>query len=144
VHDFLIVRLSRSFGRPVQVEHFEAQLLPSPTLDAAGITVEEDPAFGNEYFLRAESFSAGLRWTGLLRGHFEFGTLAFSRPSLILVRNAEGRWNLERWLPPAKAVNAEVFYGPTQATPSNHLRTIEFDDGRVNFKLENDKQAFAF
>jgi len=80
----------------------------------------------------------------LLRGHFEFGTLAFSRPSLILVRNAEGRWNLERWLPPAVSPSNAVFYGPQQAAPSNHLRTIEFDDGRVNFKLENDKQAFAF
>ena len=144
VHDFLVAKLSRAFGRPVDVQHFGAQLLPSPTLDAAGISVGEDPAFGNEYFLRAESFSAGLRWTGLLRGQFEFGTLSFSRPSLILVRNPEGRWNLERWLPPAKSANDAVSYGPQQATPANHLRTIEFDDGRVNFKTENDKQAFAF
>jgi hypothetical protein len=146
VHNFLVAQLSRVFGRPVEVEHFGAQLLPSPTLAAAGITVGEDPAFGNEYFLRAESFRAGLRWTGLLRGRFEFGTLAFARPSLILVRNAEGRWNLERWLPPAKSSGADraVFYGPTQATPSNHLQKIEFDEGRVNFKVEYDKQAFAF
>jgi len=143
VHDFLVGQLSRAFGRPVEVGHFEAQLLPRPTLDAAAITVGEDPAFGSEYFLRAESLSAGFRWAGLLLGRFEFGTLSFSRPSLILVRNAEGRWNLERWLPPAKAASSGVFYGPQQATPSNHLRTIEFDDGRVGFKLENDKQAFA-
>src|SRR5262249_57015998 len=83
VHDFLVAQLSRAFGRPVEVEHFEAQLLPTPTLDAASISVGEDPAFGNEYFLRAESFSAGFRWLGLVRGRVEFGTLAFSRPSLI-------------------------------------------------------------
>ena len=35
------------------------------------------------------------------RGRFEFGTLTLERASLILVKNAEGRWNLERWLPPA-------------------------------------------
>src|SRR5215469_6720334 len=73
VHDFLVARLSRAFGRPVEVDRFEVQLLPSPTLDAQGVTVGEDPAFGNEYFLRAESFSAGLRWLGFLRGRFEFG-----------------------------------------------------------------------
>src|SRR5262249_21911300 len=121
MHDFLVVQLSRAFGRPVEVEHFEAQLLPSPTLDAAGVSVGEDPAFGNEYFLCAESLSAGFRWFGLLRGHFEFGTLAFSAPSLILVRNAEGRWNLERWLPPATVSGTALFYGPPAATPSNHL-----------------------
>jgi hypothetical protein len=144
LHNFLVGRLSAAFGRPVEVEHFEAQLLPTPTLDASGITVGEDPAFGNEYFLRAEGFSAGLRWRGLLRGHFEFGTLAFSRPSLILVRNAESRWNLERWLPPAKSTSGGAFYGPQPAPTSNHLRRIEFDEGRVSFKIENDKQAFAF
>lgn len=144
VHNFLVAELSTAFGRTVEVGHFEARLLPRPTLDASAITVGEDSAFGNEYFLRAEGFSAGLRWSGLLRGHFEFGALAFSRPSLILVRNAESRWNLERWLPPAKAGSTPAFYGPQAATSSNHLRRIEFDEGRVSFKIENDKQAFAF
>ena len=102
VHAYLVRHLERAFGRPVEVAHFSVLILPSPSLDAEEITVGEDPAFGNEYFLRAERLSAGLRWTGFLRGRFEFGTLSLSRPSLNLVRNQEGRWNLERWLPPAK------------------------------------------
>jgi uncharacterized protein involved in outer membrane biogenesis len=107
VHQYLVEHLERSFGRPVEVRHFNVLLLPSPRLDADQVTIGEDASFGNEYFLRAEHLSAGLRWTGLLLGHFEFGTLSLSRPSLILVRNREGRWNLEGWLPPAKisAVN---------------------------------------
>lgn len=147
VREYLISHLERSFGRSVQVDHFEAQILPTPELDADGVTVGEDPAFGNEYFLRAEHLSASLRWTGLLLGHFEFGTLALSRPSLILVRDAEGRWNLERWLPPARSsASADSrAYGPASlAPPTNHLQRIEFDEGRVNFKNENEKLAFAF
>jgi hypothetical protein len=50
VHHFLVAQLSKAFGRPVEVKRFEAQLLPTPKLDAAEITVGEDPAFGNEYF----------------------------------------------------------------------------------------------
>jgi len=88
------------------VGNFDVQILPSPQLDANNVTVGEDPVFGYEYFLRAERLSAGLRWMGFLRGHFEFGTMSLSKPSLILVRNAEGRWNLERWLPPAKTIPA--------------------------------------
>ena len=87
VHGFLTRHLERAFGRPVEVAHFSVLLLPSPQLDADRITIGEDPAFGNEYFLRADHLTAGLRWTGLLRAHFEFGTLSLSRPSLILVRN---------------------------------------------------------
>jgi uncharacterized protein involved in outer membrane biogenesis len=103
VHDYLIARLERAFGRQVEVGQFDAQVFPSVRLDANGITVGEDPAFGHEYFLRAEKLTAGLRWRGLVGGHFEFGTLTLSRPSLILVRSSEGRWNLEDWLPPAKS-----------------------------------------
>jgi hypothetical protein len=146
MHAYLTTQLERAFGRPVEVGHFAVQLLPAPRLDAEQVTVGEDPAFGNEYFLRADNLSAGLRWTGLLRGHFEFGTLSLSRPSLILVRNNQGRWNLERWLPPAKApveVGARVYGPPSAIAPVNRLLKIDFDDGRVNFKNTDDKLPFA-
>ena len=147
MHVYLIAHLERAFGRPVQVESFGARIFPNPQLSADGVTVAEDPAFGYEYFLRAEHLSAGLRWTGLLRGHFEFGTLSFSRPSLILVRNYQGQWNVERWLPPAKTVStqAAAIYGPpSPAPPVNHLQRIVFDEGRINFKIQQDKLPFAF
>lgn len=144
---YLRARLERAFGRPVEVRAFDAQVFPSLRLDAAGISVAEDPAFGNEYFLRAEKLTAGLRWLGLLRGHFEFGTLSLSRPSLILVRSAQGRWNLENWLPSSKSSetgSAPIYGPPTPPSAANRLQKIEFDDGRVNFKDGQDKQPFAF
>jgi uncharacterized protein involved in outer membrane biogenesis len=147
VHAYLVAHLERAFGRPVEVGSFSARILPSPQLYANAVTVGEDPAFGYEYFLRAEQLSAGLRWMGLLRGHFEFGTLSLSKPSLILVRNSEGRWNLERWLPPAKANpgQGERVYGPpSPVAPVNRLERIEFDEGRINFKTGLDKQPMAF
>lgn len=146
LHAYLTTQLERAFGRPVEVGHFSVQLLPAPQLDAVQVTVGEDPGFGNEYFLRADNLSAGLRWTGLLFGHFEFGTLSLSRPSLILVRNGQGKWNLEQWLPPSKAaVDASArLYGPPAAiAPVNRLLKIEFDEGRVNFKNMDEKLPFA-
>lgn len=147
MQDFLSARLERSFGRRVEVEHFGASLLLSPQLNADNVTIGEDPAFGYEYFLRAEHLSAGFRWAGLLRGHFEFGTLSLTRPSLILVRNAARKWNLENWLPPAQitpGAPSRGFGPPAPASEANRLRKIEFDDGRVNFKFGDDKQPFAF
>jgi len=143
VHAFLTDRLQRAFGRPVEVAHFNVLLLPTPRLDADRVTIGEDPAFGSEYFLRAERLTAGLRWTGLLRAHFQFGTLSLSRPSLILVRNHEGRWNLERWLPPANA-SARSYGPPLIVTPANRLSRIDIDDGRINFKTADEKLLFAF
>jgi len=147
VHAYLIAQLERAFGRPVEVRSFNVRILPNPSLMADGVTVGEDPAFGNEYFLRAESLTAGLRWMGLALGHFEFGTVSLSRPSLILVRNTQGRWNLERWLPPpsANGVNSARVYGPPAAVaPANRLQKIKFDDGRINFKTVDEKRPFAF
>jgi hypothetical protein len=147
VHAYLVAHLERAFGRQVEVVSFDARILPSPQLDANGVTVGEDPSFGHEYFLRAERLSAGLRWMGLLRGHFEFGTMSLNKPSLILVRNAEGHWNLERWLPPARpdAVRSPRSFGPpSPVAPVNRLQKIDFDEGRINFKTVDDKLPFAF
>jgi hypothetical protein len=147
IHTYLTAHLQRAFGRTVEVRRFNILLLPRPVLEAEQVSIGEDPAFGNEYFLRAERLTGGLRWSGLLRGHFEFGTLSLSRPSLVLVRNEEGAWNLERWLPPAKSTlgAGSRFYGPRpQETPANRLQGINIDDGRINFKIGDEKLPFAF
>src|ERR1700680_2606882 len=98
VHKYFSARLEDAFGRPVQVKHFNVEILPSPRIYASGVTVGEDPAFGYEYFLRAEQLTAGLRWSSILRGCFEFATLRLGQPSLTLVRNTAGRWNFEALL----------------------------------------------
>jgi len=146
-HAYLAAHLARAFGRSVEVRHFNILLLPRPVLDAEQVSIGEDSAFGNEYFLRAERLTGVLRWGGLVRGHVEFGTLSLSRPSLILVRNEGGEWNLERWLPPAKSTlgAGSRFYGPRpQQTLSNRLQKIDIDDGRINFKIGDEKLPFAF
>jgi len=147
VKAFLTRQLEKSFGRPVQVRQFSAGLFPTPQLDSYGISVGEDPAFGREYFMRAEQLSAGLRWLGLLRGRFELGTLRLDRPSLILTRNGEGRWNLERWLPavtPPVGRPLSSSGSASPAAPTRRLQKIDISDGRVDFKVGDDKISFAF
>jgi len=142
---FVTRQLEKSFGRPVEIRQLSASFFPTPQLDAYGISVGEDTSFGNEYFLRADRLSAGLRWRGLLLGRFDLGTLRLDRPSLILVRNDEGQWNLERWLPAAGAGSRMEGSGlRTPVPPTHHLQKIEISDGRVNFKVGEDKLAFAF
>jgi hypothetical protein len=143
---YLLARLDASFGRPVTVGRFDFSFLDGARLEAHSVTVAEDPAFGHEYFLRADTLTAGLRWSALLNGRFEFGTLFLSRPSLNLVRDDQGTWNIEHWLPP-------VSPGSSSASPSGskasrdaataRLSSIEVDGGRINFKQGEDKSGFA-
>jgi AsmA family len=147
VRGYLIRHLESAFGRPVEVGKFSVGIVPVPKLDVDAVSIGEDPAFGHEYFLRAEHMTASFRWMGLLRGHFEFGTISLTRPSLILVRNAEGRWNLEGWLPPAHgmSVGSSILPLPqTRAETTHRLQKIDVDDGRINFKQGDEKKPFAF
>jgi len=144
---YLIAHLAASFGRPVDVSWFDFSLLDGAKFQAHFVSVAEDPQFGSEYFLRADALSAGLRWTSLLAGRFEFGSVSLSRPSLNLVRDAEGRWNIERWLPPASSpAGRPGFVGPF--APSSNVRAarpyrIDVDGGRINFKQGDTKNPFA-
>jgi hypothetical protein len=144
----LTSRLSAAFGRQVEVGSYQFSVWAGPTLEAHSVTVAEDPRFGEEYFLRAEALTARIQWRSLLSGHLELGTLSLSRPSLNLVRNSAGDWNLAEWLPRPSLANVPVQTGPQQPAKSLaaflRLGRIEVDDGRVNFKRGEEKLAFAF
>jgi len=142
----LTSRLSAAFGREVEVGSYSFSLWSGPKLEANSVVVAEDPRFGNEYFLRAESLSVRISWRSLLTGHLDLGTVSLSQPSLNLVRNADGDWNLAEWLPrPPNVPNP-----PSRALPQPSLvasvrfHKIEVDEGRVNFKRGDEKLPFAF
>jgi hypothetical protein len=144
---YLIAHLEASFGRPVEVGRFDFNLLDGARLEANSITISEDPRFGHEYFLRADTLRAGLRWPALLSGRFEFGTLSLARPSLNLVRDGQGRWNIEQWLPPASSNSSRSgFVGPPsvpRSVSTARLYRIVVDAGRINFKQGDDKSPLA-
>jgi len=142
LRDEFTARLAAAFGRPVEVEGYRFSLWRGPALEARSVTVGEDPRFGNEYFLRAESLTMRLRWVSLLRGRLELGTLSLTRPSLNLVRNAAGDWNLAEWLPkPAEPRAANAAASSSQAPL--RFRKIAVDGGRINFKQGDEKIPFA-
>jgi AsmA-like C-terminal region/AsmA family len=132
-------RLESVFGRSVEVGRYDFSLWGGPTLIAESVTFGEDPRFGYEYFLRAESLTIHLRWQSLFRGHIELGTISLVKPSLNLVRNAEGDWNLAEWLP--KPNLPPSFVGENGS--GIRFGRIEVDSGRINFKRVSEKLPFA-
>jgi hypothetical protein len=148
-------RLERVFGRHVEVGRYDFSLWGGPTLQAESVTFAEDPRFGHEYFLRADSLIVRLRWQSLFRGHMELGRVLLVRPSLNLVRNGEGDWNLAEWLPrpplsessaAASNANGAPYQSENLSAPQSTIRftRIEVDSGRINFKRGNEKIPFAF
>ncbi len=141
----LTTQIETAFGRPVEVGSYDFSWWSGPALEANSVTVGEDPRFGQEYFLRAESMTVRLRWGSLLRGHVRLGTLSLNRPSLNLVRDAAGDWNLAEWLPPPSgSISPRVPVGPSLPFSPLRFSRIEVDAGRINFKNGDDKLPLAF
>lgn len=67
------------------------------------------------------------------------------RPSLNLVRNQDGDWNLAEWLPkPASAASSSAVSSKSSAAPQSvRFSRIEVDSGRINFKRGDEKLPFA-
>src|SRR5437588_11577839 len=129
----LSARLAATFGRPVEVGHFGFTIFGGPRFEADSVTVVEDARFGQEYFLRADRLTASLRWAALLHGRMEFDRLSLSRPSLNLVRSADGTWNIETWLPaPNNQTSVQLPRSPAEI-PARASR-VDIAAGRINFK----------
>jgi AsmA protein len=134
--------MSQSLGRPVHMDRVTLHLLPMPGFTIENLVVSEDPTFGYEPVIRANTVEATLRPSSLWRRQVEFSTIRFIEPSLNLVRNNAGRWNLQSLLTRAAAVPT----APTAQTrpgPAPRFPYIEATGARVNLKLADEKQPFS-
>ena len=87
--------ISASLGRPVRLSSVEARLLPRPGFVLNDLTVEEDPAYGAEPVLHANTVTASIRLLSLWRGRLEIDSISADEASLNLVRTASSGWNLD-------------------------------------------------
>lgn len=134
--------MSASLGRPVHLDRVTVHLLPVPGFTLENLVVSEDPAFGFEPVIRANTVEATLRPSSLWRRQVEFSTIRFIEPSLNLVRNPQGKWNLQSLLMHA----AKVDTAPTaqqKPGPQPRFPYIEATGARVNLKLGNEKKPFS-
>jgi AsmA family len=127
-----------SLGRPVHLDRVMFNLLPLPGFTLENLVVGEDPAFGMEPIIRANSVRATLRISSLWRKRVEFSTISFTEPSVNLVRAANGKWNLESILLQAARIEA----APTvqaKAGPAPRFPYIEATGARLNLKQGDEK-----
>ncbi len=125
--------MAASLGRPVHMDSLTLSLLPLPALTLTNFVVSEDPAFGAEPVIRANSVRATLRWSSLWRRRVEFSRISLDEASLNLVQRPDGRWNIESILLQASRMEA----APTaqqRIGPAPRFPYIEATNARVNVK----------
>ncbi len=134
--------IGSALGRRVALDNVRLRLLPRPGFDLEGLVVYDDPAFSAEPMIRAQEVSAAIRFRSLLRGRLEIATLSATEPSINLVRNNQGRWNLASLL----ERNAQIPAAPTAKSASERRPAfpyLEADHARVNFKIGQTKKSYA-
>jgi hypothetical protein len=135
--------IGASLGRPVHLDKVSLNLLPLPGFTLENFVVDEDPAFGSEPVIRANSVRVTLRLSSLWRRRVEFSTISFTdQTSVNLVHLANGKWNLESILLHAAHIEA----APTaqrRAGPAPRFPYIEATGARLNLKLDHEKTPLS-
>jgi hypothetical protein len=133
-----ITRLvSTSMGRPVHLSAVELRLLPRPEFVISDLSVDEDPSFGAEPILHANTVNAAIRFFSLWRGRIEISRISVDEASVNLVRNGDGRWNLDSLLRSASARN-DAAQGNVPSFPY-----LEATASRVNLKNGIEKLPYS-
>ena len=138
----IAITIGSALGRRVALDSVRLRLLPRPGFDLEGLVIYDDPAFSAEPMIRAQEVSAAIRFRSLLRGRLEIATLSANEPSINLVRNDEGRWNLASLL----ERNAQIPAAPTGKPASGRRPAfpyLEAGHARVNFKIGQTKKSYA-
>ena len=130
--------MAASLGRPVRLSAVEMRLLPRPAFVLSDLTVEEDPAYGAEPVLHANTVTANIGLLSLWSGRLVIGSVSLDEASLNLVRTSTGHWNLDSLLrTPAMA------QGASSARQGRPLPYIEATNSRINIKNGAEKLPFS-
>jgi AsmA-like protein len=133
--------LERSLRRKVTLGHIALHFFPHLGFTVDNVVVDEDPAFGLEPFVRVGHIDCDLQWRSLWSPRLYFGTLRLSDPSINLVRDSAGRWNIESLLLQS-AIKARS-PGPGSPAPAPANMSVEIEGARLNFKIGENKKPFA-
>ncbi|MGO9318783.1 MAG: AsmA family protein [Terracidiphilus sp.] len=135
--------ISASLGRPVRISSVEMRFLPRPGFLLSDLTVEDDPAYGFEPVLHANTVTASIRLLSLWRGRLELDTISVDEASLNLVRSAPGHWNINSLLRTATAqAQSEAGKSDNAAKPVR-LPYLKATHSRINIKNGVEKLPFS-
>lgn len=130
--------MASSVGRPVRLSAVSVRLLPRPEFVLDDLTVEEDPGFGSEPVLHANTVTAPIRLLSLWRGRVEISEISVDEASVNLVRMPDGRWNLDPLLQ-TKSASGQSSGGDG----NRRFPYLEATNSRVNFKNGIEKLPFS-
>src|SRR6202142_2107794 len=134
--------IGSALGRRVEIDDVRLRVLPRPGFDLEGLVIYDDPVFGEEPMIRPQALFDPIRFRSLLRGRIEIAKMSAIEPSINVVRNSSGRWNIAGLI----ERNAQIPAAPTQK-PASESRPafpyLEATSARINLKIGQEKKSYA-
>lgn len=133
--------LENKLGRPVELGTVSFRLLPHPGFSINQVVIKEDPRFGSEPFARMDGLECDLRWRSLWGSRLDCARILLEHPTLNMVRNGQGEWNLKDFFVRSNTVTRiRSLHAATHSPEAFHL---DFEDARLNFTTGITKRPFA-
>ena len=128
--------VSTALQRPVSLSSVELRILPQPGFVLTDLTVAEDPSYGAEPVLHANTVVVSIRIWSLWRGQLQISRISVDEASLNLVRTQDGRWNIDALFRTAAA-------RPHPSRAAVPFPYMEATNSRVNVKNGVRKLPFS-
>jgi hypothetical protein len=135
--------LERTLHRRVTFGRVSVRVLPRPGFVIENAAIQEDPAFGSEPFVRVDRIECDIRWQTLLGARLAFSHFRLQHANINLVRQVGGGWNVERLFLLTSAPSGAPRAGASSSQVATGPPDLEVEDGRVNFKLGENKKPLA-
>lgn len=121
--------LTESLGRQTHIGALELSLWRL-AFDARDISIAEDPAFGKEPFVAAESLSIRVAlWPLLTRRAVHVRELRLERPALRLIQHRNGQWNF------SGLAGAQTEEQPAGELPELRLDRLRLHEGTLALRM---------
>jgi hypothetical protein len=146
----IAVEIGASLGRTIHFSSVKLRLLPRPGFVIENFQVEEDPNFGNEPSLRAQTVLASVSPASLWHERLEISRISMDEASVNLTRNENEEWNLASLLQRQNArqhasglVSGLPASSPLAEVTPPRLPYVVMTNTRINLKLGVDKLPFS-
>jgi len=132
--------VSAALHRPVRLSSVELRILPRPGFVLTDLTVDEDPVFGAEPVLHANSVVTAIRLSSLWRGQLQLSRISVDEASLNLVHTPDGHWNIDPLFHTAAALPGPAISLAGHPAPYPYM---EATNSRINVKNGAEKLPYS-
>jgi hypothetical protein len=94
VQALIATSASQAVGRPVHFSGIAVRALPLPAVELKELEIADDPKFGSAPFLKLQKGTLRLGLRALLGGRIEITQVILTQPSIALIEDAQGHWNI--------------------------------------------------